>query len=355
MGLEIRNTANRKKASALRSTSRYTRWFLLVAAICMVYSLYLPYWQVQLSAPQYPEGLVLKIFAGRIDGDVEIINGLNHYIGMKTLDSKNFPEFQILPSIIGGFAFMLAIASFFKSRKIIFTLVGTYLFFGILSLYDFWRWEYHYGHDLNPDAAIIVPGMAYQPPLLGFKQLLNFGAYSIPDYGSWVFITAAICTTLPLFIKKKVSESPITNDGKSTINILFPISFSFLIMGCTPHPVPIQVGKDACAYCKMNLSDLKFSCEMVTEKGRVYLFDDLCCLVNYLRENKIDPGKSSFYISDFSNPLSLCRSSSAVYLNSENIRGPMGGSLCGFGNLDSAKFYRTKLGGSLSEWNAIIK
>ena len=57
---------------------------------------------------------------------------------------------------------------------------------------DFWRWEYNYGHDLNPDAAIKVPGMAYQPPLIGYKQLLNFGAYSIPDIGGWLFIAVGI-------------------------------------------------------------------------------------------------------------------------------------------------------------------
>ena len=62
-------------------------------------------------------------------------------------------------------------------------------------MYDFWRWEYNYGHNLNPDAAIIVPGMAYQPPLIGFKQLLNFGAYSMPDIGGWIFVSAGALVT----------------------------------------------------------------------------------------------------------------------------------------------------------------
>ncbi len=60
--------------------------------------------------------------------------------------------------------------------------------FGMVAMADFWKWEYNYGHTLNPDAAIIVPGMSYQPPLIGFKQLLNFGAYSIPDTGGWIFV-----------------------------------------------------------------------------------------------------------------------------------------------------------------------
>lgn len=47
-------------------------------------------WQIELEAPQYPEGLVLKLHANKIGGDVEIINGLNHYIGMATLHTENF-------------------------------------------------------------------------------------------------------------------------------------------------------------------------------------------------------------------------------------------------------------------------
>jgi len=58
------------------------------------------------------------------------------------------------------------------------------------GLYDFWRWEYDYGHDLDPTAAIRIPGMSYQPPLVGGKQLLNFHATSWPDLGGWAAIAA---------------------------------------------------------------------------------------------------------------------------------------------------------------------
>jgi copper chaperone NosL len=75
---------------------------------------------------------------------------------------------------------------------------------------DFWRWEYDYGHNLDPNAAIIVPGMAYQPPLIGFKQLLNFGAYSIPDIGGWLFIVSGLLMAAAVFLefreKKKMKK-----------------------------------------------------------------------------------------------------------------------------------------------------
>ena len=64
--------------------------------------------------------------------------------------------------------------------------------FVILAGIDFYRWNYEYGHNLDPNAAIKVPGMSYQPPLIGYKQLLNFGAYSIPDIGGWMLTGAGI-------------------------------------------------------------------------------------------------------------------------------------------------------------------
>jgi copper chaperone NosL len=56
----------------------------------------------------------------------------------------------------------------------------------LAGLADFWKWGYDYGHDLDPTAAIKIPGMSYQPPVLGSKQLLNFHATSLPAVGGWI-------------------------------------------------------------------------------------------------------------------------------------------------------------------------
>ena len=37
--------------------------------------------------------------------------------------------------------------------------------FALAGLADFYRWGHDYGHNLDPDAIIVVPGMSYQPPL----------------------------------------------------------------------------------------------------------------------------------------------------------------------------------------------
>jgi len=187
--------------------SNLSRLLLLIAAIGLVIVLFLPIWRIDLDAPQYPEGLKLLIYSNALGGNVEIINGLNHYIGMKTLHADDFIEFTVLPYIIGFYALFCLLVALINRKKALYTLLALFVFFGIVAMADFWRWEYNYGHDLDPHAAIIVPGMAYQPPLIGFKQLLNFGAYSIPDIGGWLFISSGCLMLGSVILEFKKSKA----------------------------------------------------------------------------------------------------------------------------------------------------
>ena len=183
-----------------------SRVLLFLAAVALMVSIFVPLWRIDLDAPQYPEGLNLLIYPDKLGGNVEIINGLNHYIGMKTLHKEDFIEFTVLPYIIGFFALASLLVAVLGKRKLLYWLFGLFVAFGIFAMYDFWKWEYDYGHNLDPNAAIIVPGMAYQPPLIGFKQLLNFGAYSFPDIGGWLFIGAGLAMLIAVFYEAKFSK-----------------------------------------------------------------------------------------------------------------------------------------------------
>ena len=202
--------------------SVFSKSLILISGVLLIIVLFVPLWQIQLSAPQYPEGLVLKMYPNKIAGNVDIINGLNHYIGMKTLHTKDFIEFTVLPYIIGFFALLCFFVGFQKNEKWLRGLFTLFLIFGIVAMVDFWRWEYAYGHELNPEAPIQVPGMAYQPPLLGYKQLLNFGAYSIPDIGGFLFILVGMLLLVALVVpwyKKRKSISRNQEDKPTVIPI----------------------------------------------------------------------------------------------------------------------------------------
>ncbi|MFA6947111.1 MAG: hypothetical protein WC220_14555, partial [Pedobacter sp.] len=121
---------------------------LVVCGLSLVLVLFAPIWRIDLDAPQYPEGLNLLIYANKLAGNVEIINGLNHYIGMKTLHADDFIEFKVLPGIIIFFAAFFVLAGLVAKRKLMNLLLVLFVAFGVLAMVDFWRWEYDYGHNL---------------------------------------------------------------------------------------------------------------------------------------------------------------------------------------------------------------
>lgn len=176
----------------MKKLSPFARLITATAALSLIAALFLPIWRIELWAPQYPEGLVMQIWLSKLTGDVAIINGLNHYIGMAHIDEKMFPELQILTGIALAYTALGLVVAAIGRRIGLIAYIGMLAAGGVAAMVDFYRWGYQYGHNLDPNAAIKVPGMAYQPPLIGYKQLLNFGAYSVPDAGGWVFIVAAL-------------------------------------------------------------------------------------------------------------------------------------------------------------------
>lgn len=188
------------------SLSKLSIILLSISGIGLVISIFVPIWAIYLEAPQYPEGLGMFLHANKITGDYEIINGLNHYIGMKTIHQEDFWEFKVLPYALGFFAVLAFLFAFLKKKWGLYLFTVLFLLFGIAFMIDFWLWEYDYGHNLNPKAPIIVPGMSYQPPLLGFKQLLNFGAYSYPDVGGWIMFAVGIISLVLSVLEFKSSK-----------------------------------------------------------------------------------------------------------------------------------------------------
>ncbi len=191
------------------SLSKLSKILLITSGIGLIISIFVPLWAIYLEAPQYPEGLGMFLHANKITGDYEIINGLNHYIGMKEIHQEDFWEFKILPYALGFFAALAFLTVFLNNKKWLYFFAALFLIFGVAFMVDFYLWEYDYGHNLDPNAAIVVPGMSYQPPLIGFKQLLNFGAYSYPDIGGWIMFGVGIILVVLSYLEIKSSKKVI--------------------------------------------------------------------------------------------------------------------------------------------------
>jgi copper chaperone NosL len=172
----------------------------------------LPLWHILLDAPQYPEGLEMKIWLNGLSGNINQINGLNHYIGMKHIAIGDFREFTILPYVFGAVLALGAVAAIINSRKLAIGWFTCLCLFAIIGFSDFYVWEYNYGHHLNPHAAIKVEGMNYQPPLVGYKQLLNFTAGSLPDTGGLLVGLGGVLGIVAVIKKRSHKNSTQANE-----------------------------------------------------------------------------------------------------------------------------------------------
>lgn len=169
--------------------TRGSRLLLVAAAMAVALAIVLPLWEVRLQAPQYPEGLGLRIMSHTVAGlkpnDVNNINVLNHYIGMRAIEPDAIPELRFMPWVLAGLAVSLLAIAARGGRRLLLVWLGVTVLLGAAGIWDFWRWEYAYGHELDLEtAAIIIPEMSYQPPLIGRKQLLNFVALAWPGTGA---------------------------------------------------------------------------------------------------------------------------------------------------------------------------
>jgi len=172
------------------------RILMTLGALLLTGVFLFPIWSISLEAPQYPEGIGMNISINNIEGkkphDLQNINGLNHYIGMQEIEPDSIPELKIMPWIIGFLMISGVLIGIWGGRKWVMAWVVLFMLLAIAGLVDFYIWEYNYGHNLDPDAAVKIPGMSYQPPLIGSKMLLNFKAVSLPHIGFFFALTSMI-------------------------------------------------------------------------------------------------------------------------------------------------------------------
>lgn len=184
-----------------------SNWLMVIGSLILVSIYFVPVWFISLDAPQFPEGLGLYIYINNIKGftptDLESLNILNHYIGMKKIVPEEIPEFKIIPIVLGGLIALGFVFSFLKKNWPKLLWLGLVFVGAITGIYDYYLWGYDYGHNLDPNAIIKVPGMAYQPPLIGGKQLLNIYAFSFPYWGAGIILLSIILVILSYYFGKK--------------------------------------------------------------------------------------------------------------------------------------------------------
>jgi len=332
-----------------------SRILVAFASGALIAVFFLPVWRIDLFAPQYPEGLTMYIWINNITGQVDIINGLNHYIGMKHISVAMFPEFKFLPYVVGFFMVLGMLVAITGRRKFLFYYLALTVMGGIFAMADFYKWGYNYGHNLDPTAPIQVPGLSYQPPLFGHKRLLNFDAYSFPDIGGWIVIAAGSLAFTVWFVewyRQRKVRTRVATTPKVAVAAALVV---FLMSSCSGKPQPFNYGKDVCDNCKMTIVDPKFGGEITTKKGKVYKFDDAVCMIHYLKSGGIKETEiAQRLLINFQKKNDFIDADKAFLLVSPQLKTPMGGNAAAFASQDEAEKMKSTEGGDILHWNEVL-
>lgn len=145
------------------------------------------------------------------------------------------------------------------------------------------------------------------------------------------------------------------------IRKIFITTFGVLIFGlmsCNSGPQPIKLGQDACSFCKMSIADNRFGAEIITNKGKVFKFDDMHCILGFMKANTINNNdiKETYFV-NFDEPHNFIAAPKAFLLKSSELHSPMGGNIASFDDENKMKDAMQKLKGdkSIVTWDELVK
>lgn len=181
------------------------------AAALLLVAARMPIWQAHFSAPQYPKGLSISAFGGKVEGDLSEINELSHYIGMPPFNFVGMPEMRLWPLVI-VLAIVAVVMAVVTRRAWLRRPACATLWLipvGALADVQFRLWQV--GHSLDPTSAIRVT--PFTPRVLGPTTMMNFTLNGLPGTALVLIVFAAALVTSAPFVVKRLMRSggPVTD------------------------------------------------------------------------------------------------------------------------------------------------
>jgi len=121
-------------------------------------------------------------------------------------------------------------------------------------------------------------------------------------------------------------------------------------------PEPINYGHDQCGHCRMTVSDARFGCQLATTKGRAYNFDDVQCMIDFVKAGNVAPEDvAEYYLPDYSHANKLLPSEGLFLLKSESLKSPMRGDVAAFATREELAKMQETHGGEELIWADLWK
>jgi len=182
----------------------------LTGIVAILLSFAFPYWRIKVVAPQYPKGLSMIIYINRLSGDIQELNTLNHYIGMRHVDDAAKTERKFAIPGVALVVVSMIIAMFYKGRfRFLFILPA--VLFPIFFAADLYYWLRDSGLNLDPKAPLNRSIKPFIPPVFGEGKIAQFKAYAQFELGFYLNMLCSLFSILGLMLRnRKKSLSRIT-------------------------------------------------------------------------------------------------------------------------------------------------
>lgn len=174
---------------------------MMLAALLLMISMFLPYWSMKMEAPQYPDGLFVDVYVNRLEGDMREVDSLNHYLGMPPLDEGGRFErsISIISMVVLG---LLLMAGVFVHNQWAGVLAIPALAFPFIFVADLWWILYQYGHSIDPNSALGSAIEPFTPPILGRGEIAQFATIAQFEIGFYLAITAVFIILVGLWFHR---------------------------------------------------------------------------------------------------------------------------------------------------------
>ncbi len=190
---ELRHNARRYRMPAI---------ILSLARLSLLISLFLPYWNMELEAPQYPDGLFVSAYINRLTGDVAEIDGLNHYIGMRPLEEAAQLERSLSVAMLIALILIVEGAVYVRTRWAAVLALPAVLF-PFFFLIDLHFWLSHFGQNLDPTAPLSNAIAPFTPPVLGVGVIGQFKTVATPGLGLILAFIASGLTVIGMYFHRR--------------------------------------------------------------------------------------------------------------------------------------------------------
>ncbi len=173
-----------------------------LARVLLLVSIFLPYWHMELVAPQYPNGLFLTAYVNHLDGDVKEIDGLNHYIGMRPLGQAAAFERAASIWLIIAMVLLVEGAALVHSRWAVLLAIPA-IFFPPAFIMDLKWWMTHFGQNLDPGAPLSSSVKPFTPTVLGEGGIGQFRTYAELGWGFWCAASSSVVTVVGFYFHRR--------------------------------------------------------------------------------------------------------------------------------------------------------